>query len=103
MTAEVAVLNKSAVALAADSAVTVDRSSREQQSQKTYHTANKLFTLSKHHPVGVMIYGRADFMGVPWETIVKLYRRRLGLKSFPTVRDYVEDLIDFIEIGRAHV
>jgi hypothetical protein len=43
MTAEVAVLNKQGVALAADSIVTI--SSR--LGDKTYNTSNKLFTLSK--------------------------------------------------------
>jgi hypothetical protein len=70
MTAEVALLNKNAVALAADSKVSVGAGSPE----KTYDTVNKIFTLSKVHPVGIMIYGNAEFMGFPWETIVKQYR-----------------------------
>lgn len=70
MTAEVAVLNKMAVALAADSKVTIGGGG----SEKTYDTANKIFTLSKVHPVGILIYNNADFMGYPWETIIKLYR-----------------------------
>jgi hypothetical protein len=58
VTAEIAILNAEAVALAADSAVTL--SSRSRRAPKIYNTANKLFTLSKHHPVGVMIYGNAS-------------------------------------------
>lgn len=45
MTAEVAILNKGAIALAADSRVTVGASAN-----KTYDTVNKIFTLSKVHP-----------------------------------------------------
>lgn len=48
MTAEIAVLNKLGVALAADSIVTIT----SPRGEKTYNTSNKLFTLSKRHPVG---------------------------------------------------
>lgn len=47
MTAEVAVLNKYGVALAADSAVTVDHWHQNKLMTKVYNSANKLFTLSK--------------------------------------------------------
>jgi hypothetical protein len=57
MTAEVAILNKSGIALAADSAVTLGVG-------KTYNTADKLFALSKYHPVGIMIYSSASLMGI---------------------------------------
>ena len=74
MTAEIAVLNKHGVALAADSAVTFQRPN----AQKIYNSANKLFMLSKYHPVGVMVYGSASLMRIPWETIIKFYREELG-------------------------
>jgi len=94
MTAEVAVVNRSAVALAADSlATTLDPSDREPQ--KT-HEVNKVFALSKHHPVGVMVYNVPDFMQVPWETAVELYRRRLGDRSFDTIRHYADDFLDWV-------
>ena len=51
LTAEIIIMNKTAVALAADSAVTIGV-----EGKKTYNTVNKLFTLSKYHPVGIMIY-----------------------------------------------
>ena len=89
MTAEVALLNKTAVALAADSAMTVGGSG------KTYPTP-KLFALTKHHPVGVMVYNNAEFMGIPWETLIKMYRRSLGTESRPTVEAYVDDFLGFI-------
>jgi hypothetical protein len=92
MTAEIAVLNRNAVALAADSAVTLEFP----EGPKIYQ-ANKLFTLSKFRPVGVMIYGSAEFMGVPWETIVKRYRRQLGERGFRKVQDYAKNFLNFIE------
>lgn len=73
MTAEVAVMNKMAVALAADSAVTVTRSG----GRKIYNTVNKLFRLSEHQPVGIMVYGQSELMGIPWETIIKEYLKKL--------------------------
>ena len=82
MTAEVAVMNRQAIALAADSAVTF----REEKEQKIFTSASKIFTLSKYQPVGVMIYGSASLMGVPWETIIKIYRDRLGPKDIQDCR-----------------
>jgi len=93
MTAEIAVLNKGAVALAADSAVTLDLKS----GPKIFNTANKLFTLSKYRPVGIMVYGAAEFMGVPWETIIKAYRKHLGKTKFSALDDYAKHFISFLE------
>ena len=59
MTAEVAVMNSQAIALAADSAATF----RDEMGQKIFTSASKIFTLSKYQPVGVMIYGNASLMG----------------------------------------
>jgi len=96
MTAEIAILNRMGVALAADSAVTVaDEGSGE--SVKTYNTANKLFSLSKFHPVGVMVYGSADLMGVPWETIIKFYRGQLADRVYDSLDEYATDFLRFVE------
>lgn len=70
MTTEIAIMNKGAVALAADSAATI---SRERNIKKIYN-ANKLFMLSKRWPVGIMFYGNSEINFIPWETIIKLYR-----------------------------
>jgi hypothetical protein len=91
MTAEIAVLNKTAVALAADSTVTVGA-----ETQKTYDTVNKLFTLSKFHPVGVMIFGNAEIMGYPWETVIKAYRESRGTDPQPTVQAYADDFFTYL-------
>ena len=92
MTAEVAVMNRQAIALAADSAATF----REETGQKIFTSASKIFTLSKYQPVGVMIYGNASLMGVPWETIIKIYRDRLGQQTFKTIGDYAENFLTFL-------
>ncbi|MCG8347222.1 MAG: hypothetical protein MI924_05515, partial [Chloroflexales bacterium] len=75
MTAEVAILSRSAVALAADSAATIVRYPEPGEEEKrVLKGANKVFALSRTQPVAIMIFGDASFMGVPWETLVKMYR-----------------------------
>jgi hypothetical protein len=64
---------------------------------KIFPSANKIFTLSKYHPVGIMIYGAASFMGVPWETIIKIYQSKLCRTSFSELEGYAKDFINFID------
>ncbi|MDR1306962.1 MAG: hypothetical protein LBK74_05270, partial [Treponema sp.] len=89
MTAEVAIMNIQGIALAADSAVTLGTG-------KTYNSADKLFALSKYHPVGIMIYSSASIMGIEWEIIIKTYRDFLGKKSFDTLSEYAGDFINYL-------
>lgn len=96
MTAEAVVMNKSAVALAADSAVTITSRDRRQASLKTYESANKLFELIKGSNVGVMVYSSASLNGVPWETIIKSFRHDNPAITCPTVADYYQELIKYI-------
>jgi hypothetical protein len=93
MTAVVGILNKQAVAIAADSAVTISGAN----GRKIFNKANKVFTLSKYHPVAVMIYNSASFMDTPWETIIKMYRRQLAERNFPTVAEYQNDFISYLK------
>lgn len=92
LTAEITVMNKYAIALAADSAVTIETS----DGQKIFNTVNKLFMLSKYHPIGIMIYGNAELLNVPWETIIKMYRNKLGNKPFGKLEEYANDFIYFL-------
>jgi hypothetical protein len=92
MTAEVAVMNCQAVALAADSAMTINYP----DGQKIYNSVNKLFMLSKYAPVGIMVYGVGNLTGVPWETIIKCFRGELGEERLPHLRDYADRLIAYI-------
>ncbi|WP_127346236.1 hypothetical protein [Pseudidiomarina mangrovi] len=95
MTAEVAIANGSAVALAADSAVTIG-------GRKIYNSAIKLFSLSKLHPVGIMIYGNANLLEVPWETLIKTCRQKLGTEKFETLEDYGDFFIKFIKDSKKY-
>lgn len=92
MTAEVAILNKQAVALAADSAVTV-------YGGKIFNTANKLYMLAPGHSVGILIFNNANFMDVPWEIIISAYREHLldTKKRFERLNEYGEDFFAFLK------
>ncbi|MFJ3716584.1 hypothetical protein [Streptomyces sp. NPDC090057] len=93
MTAEAVVMNKSAVAMAADSAVTIASGRR---GVKTYDTVNKLFELVEGAPVGIMVYDNSELCGMPWETIIKCYRESRSGKCFDRLEDYAEDFLQFI-------
>ncbi|MBU3966683.1 MAG: hypothetical protein KKG76_04795 [Euryarchaeota archaeon] len=90
MTAEIVIMNKQAIALASDSAVTMT----QEMGEKIKTSANKLFSLSKYRPVGIMVFGNADLMDVPWETIIKMYRTELGKKKFDTLKEYADNFIE---------
>lgn len=70
MTAEIAIINRSAIVLAADSAVTLNVRGAE----KIYTSAEKLFELSLTDPIGIMIYNNLEFMGIPLEVVIKQFR-----------------------------
>lgn len=96
MTAEIAVYNRSGIALAADSAVTTTNGF----SEKIYNNADKLFELSKHHPVALMIYNNAGICGAPWELMIKAYRKNLGDKSFNYISEYASDFFKFVQTNQ---
>lgn len=95
MTAEVGVLNKMGVALAADSAVSIGP-----DADKIYSSADKLFNLTESAPVGIMINGSADFLGVPWETIIKSYRKERRGKKFGKLNEYLQDFLEYVASNR---
>ena len=77
--------------MAADSAVTVGNR------YAVYNSADKLFQLSPNAPVGLLAFGKAELMGVPLEIIVSEYGKHTGNKTFPYLKQYVEDFCSFIE------
>lgn len=93
MTAEIAVMNSIGVALAADSAVTLGVGEG-----KIYTSADKLFHMVLGGAVGCMIYGSASLVEVPWETIIKTYRKQLcnDKREFNTLAEYADDLVRFL-------
>ena len=95
MTCEVAVMNKRGIALAADSAVTIEDGDGDRK--KIYYTAEKLFSLSPDLPIAIMTYGPADIMSVPWETVVKVYAQKLSGRRFDALAEYAQDFLAFIK------
>ncbi|VIU98612.1 Uncharacterised protein [Streptococcus pneumoniae] len=92
MTAEIGILNKNGVVLAADSAVTLS----DGINSKVFNSARKLFTLSRVHSVGIMIYGDASFMGVPWEVIISEYKKSIGNEVLADTAMYINNFVDFL-------
>ncbi len=93
MTAIVGVLSRRGIAFAADSAATHTSAS----GQKITNHANKIFTLSKYQPVGVALYSNLDFMGIPWDNIIKMFRDDLRQKKFATLQLYIDEFWKFIK------
>ncbi|MEE5042887.1 hypothetical protein V2J81_05945 [Pseudomonas alliivorans] len=97
MTAEIAIMNRTAVVLAADSATTVTSWKDGVQEKRYFKGANKLFELSRSGPVGLMIYGSAGLQGVPWELPIKAFRDHLGAEQFDSLETYPARFFDFVQ------
>ncbi len=97
MTAEIAIMNRHAVVLAADSATTVTSWKDGIRERRYFKGANKLFELSRSEPVGLMIYGSAGLQGVPWELGIKAFREKLGEETHDHLLGYAKHFFEFIE------
>ena len=84
-------MTPSAVAMAADSIVNIN-------GNKTYEGVNKLFMLSKNPPMGIMIYNNANFISIPFETLIKDFRYKFeNDKSLDTVDDFRNKFKEYLE------
>lgn len=91
MTSEVLIMTPSAVAMAADSVVTIN-------GNKTYEGVNKLFMLSKNPPMGIMIYNNANFIAIPFETLIKDFREQImDDVTVNTVDDFKNKFKEYLE------
>lgn len=70
MTAEIALLNRRAIAFAADSAVTISGPGPD----KIYNSAEKVFEFSRKVPLGLMLYNALEFVGIPIDVLVRKFR-----------------------------
>jgi len=93
MTSEVLILNKRAVVIGADSAVTTSGGDDHPRYSKT---ANKIFEISRMGTVAAAIYGSASLDHVPWEIALKLFRKQLEANTFDRVQDYATALTLFL-------
>lgn len=96
MTAEVAILNKYGLALAADSKVTIGSGT------KAFDTVTKIFPLSRIHPVALMIWGNPDFMQIPIEIICRQYRSQKGTISETTIAEWADNFVSYLKDFTEH-
>lgn len=90
MTSQLALMNKNAIALASDSAVTVGN--------KTYNSATKIFTLKGNQAIGFMISNAGTYLpcNVAWERVIGLFSDEIGTEHLKTVADYVKRFKKFL-------
>lgn len=94
MTTEVIIKNQSGLVMAADSAVTI---SNMFTAGKVYNSANKLFSLSKYDPIGILIYNSAYINEIPVEIIIKEYRETLKPNQYDTLEEYFDGFKNFVQ------
>jgi len=93
MTSEIAVMNQRAVALAADSAVTlIDGGNIVIRNDQ-----QKLFNLAEGQPVGLMFFGVADIMGHPWDHLIDHYRKKMHPRAQAHLGDYARDFLSMFD------
>ena len=97
MTCEMAIMNRRAVVRAADSAATITSWVDGTRQSRFLKGANKIFQVSEQHPVGLMIFATADLGSVPWELIVKHFRRTIATTSFADLAGYGQSLFAYVE------
>lgn len=93
MTAEIAIINRGAVTLATDSAVTLT----VRGSEKIYNCADKLFELSNKDPIGVMIYNSLSFAGIPLEVAIKEFRQSKGNVHQNSVQEAADAFLKYLQ------
>lgn len=99
MTCNVALLNRFGAALATDSAVSQLRHlDSGEEVAKVFHGSRKLFRLHPDLPVGVLVHGRTDLMGRPWESFLGTFRATLPAGGFPALEDYARAFFRHVEV-----
>ncbi|MGH6871760.1 MAG: hypothetical protein ACREHE_09650 [Rhizomicrobium sp.] len=93
MTSEIAVMNQRAVALAADSAVTLI----DGGTVVVRNDQRKLYNLVEGQAIGLMFFGVADKMGHPWEQLIEHYQKKIRPRGFPHVGDYAKSFTDMLD------
>jgi hypothetical protein len=93
MTSEIAVMNQRAVALAADSAVTLIDGGMV----VVRNDQRKLFNLMDGQPVGLMFFGVADVMGHPWEHLIEHYQKTVRPRGLAHLGDYAQSFAGMLD------
>lgn len=93
MTAEVVIMNKNGVGLAADSAGTLNLGAY----QKIYNSQNKLFRLSKNNHIGILTFSNSRINGVPFELLVKDFRSRQNFFTWKNTKECSQSFLEYLE------
>lgn len=111
MTAIVGILNKKGIAIAADSAVSFSNGTRTLYNKdgqeetvsdtKILNSGDKMLRLKDKQRVAVMIVGNSHLclsssQHIPWDVIIRWYRKEHDESGFPSLKDYIEDLMGFV-------
>jgi hypothetical protein len=91
MTAEIVLMNKNGVAIAADSAVTIYTSN----DVKAINTSNKIYPIANHN-IAVMNFGGAEFHGIPWDVIANMWHEYLPAQ-LNSLEEYAEKFIEHLK------
>lgn len=89
MTSEILIMTNDSIVMGADSAVTINN-------RKTHNGANKLFKLSNKPPMGIMVFGAANFGSIALETIIKNYRNQTNFEKLEDISKIKESFIDYL-------
>ena len=82
-------MNKNAIVLGADSAVTIN-------GKKIRTGVEKLFKLSDEPPMGMMIFGNANFQNIPMETLIKQYSKKTKFKKLKNIGNIQDDFLKYL-------
>lgn len=97
MTAEIALLNRRALAFAADSAVTIT----DGVNHKIYNSAEKIFELSRISNIGIMLYNSLEFMGVPLDVLVRKFRNEND-REYASCKEACTAFLDYLQNFSRH-
>ena len=108
MTAVVGILNKRGIAIAADSAVTFTNADKKiTQNQKgekiifsqdkVINSGDKMLRLKDGQPIAIMIVGCALLKNLPWDIIIRWYRKQNDSTGFTEFQQHIVHFKEFVE------
>jgi hypothetical protein len=93
MTAQIVILNKLCAVVASDSAVTLNMGDGRQRS---FPTADKIFSLPDQHRIAIVHSGGTDFLGAPYSVLLSEWARSLPDAPLETVGDYFHNWSEWL-------
>lgn len=100
MTSQLIILNRYGVAVASDSLVTISSGDNEILG---HVNAEKIFGLSEPHKVLALNSDNGEISGAPMALVMSLWQRQLPAEALPTLWDYLENFIDFLQDSNSSI